>query len=91
MTERSRGAANVSGIARRDYRGFELKGGSNNESVDGVGGRQLGTCQEVPGLLSDGAGEIEDADARIVEEMVDSRVKARPAADFGQHGCGYAD
>lgn len=35
-TERSRKPANVGRVAGSDDRGFELKGGSNNKSVDGV-------------------------------------------------------
>jgi hypothetical protein len=45
----------------------------------------------VPSLLGDCAGEIEDDYARIVEEVVDGRVEARAATDFGQDGRGYAD
>jgi hypothetical protein len=36
--------------------------------------RELRARQEVSDLLSDGAAEIEDDNAGIVEEMVDSRV-----------------
>jgi hypothetical protein len=42
-------------------------------------------------LLSDGAREIEDDNAGVVEQKVDSRIEARAATDFGQDGCRYAD
>ncbi|MGC4093057.1 MAG: hypothetical protein QM756_35250 [Polyangiaceae bacterium] len=89
--ERCRKSANVGRIASSDHGGFELESGSNNEGIDGVSGRQLCSGQQVTRLLSDSTVEIEDADARIVEQVVDGGVETGASTHLGEDGRRHAD
>jgi hypothetical protein len=71
-------------IAGRDNGGVELRGSSDDESVDSVRGGELQTSQEVSRSLSDDTGQIEHLHAGVVQKMVEGRVVPHSSRDFCQ-------
>jgi hypothetical protein len=77
-------ALDVFGVARRDDSSVEFHGGCNDECIDGMTRRELGLGEQSTSALCGLTREFANADASIVQEVVDGCVETRPAADLSQ-------
>jgi hypothetical protein len=84
-------ATYVCGIAGSDDGFVELESSGDHKGVDGIGGGHASFGQKHAGTLSDRSSEVENRDARVVQEAIDSGVEARPSADFAKYWCWHAD
>ena len=82
---------NVSGVAGCDDGGWVMRCRGDNECVDGVCRRELESSKKLPGVLSNSAGEIDDENRAGIEQVIDCRVVARPAAYFSEDWSWNAD
>ena len=69
-----------------DDRGVELKGNGHHERINCMRRRELQSRQHLPGLLGSSAVQLNNANAGIVQQMIDGRVVSNTPADFRQHG-----
>jgi len=66
--------------------GIELKGNGHHERINCMSRRELQSGKHLPGLLRSSAVQLNDANAGIVQQLIDCRVVPDTAADFRQHG-----
>ena len=80
-------ATDVFRIACSDHSRVELKSRRHDERIDGVGGRELVSCEQVSRLLSNLSIQFGHSDARAIEQMVLDKKGIYANVDFYSASC----
>lgn len=77
-------ASDIFRVTGGDDGAFELERGGHDQRIDRVSGGQLHSPKQVPGLLSYRSRQLEHANARVVQQVMDGRVGPRATTDLGE-------